>query len=247
MSTHITLREATKLLIDGGVTFAAVPEEHLAQGYCRILFYIPIGVDDTANLSALEVLGTNDTVVISGQTFQLQLCDVLHTEIHTHRRIGMFNITSMYGLDEILPEAGLKNICEFVENGLEPTPIPSETVDAEKLIRELADAGTVAIAVEPTLTDEDRLMLRSWIPPATGYDIVGSYGAVKVGDEVFDLQWEFTSHGGPGLLHQVPLYIEDNVGGMRSIEVKDGVSNLESYVEDGCPRSATAYSSGGEA
>lgn len=246
MSTHITLREATKLLIDAGVTFAAVPEEHLTQGYCRIMFHIPIGVDDTANHSALEALGTNDTVVISGQTFQLQLCDVLHTEIHTHRRIGMFNITSMYGLDEILPEEGVKNVREFVENNSEPTPVPSDTVDAENLIQELADAGAVAIAVEPMLSDEDRLMLKAWIPPATGYDTVGSYEEVKVGDEFFDLQWEFVWDCGPAFFNQVPIYSENNARGMRSLGVIDGISNLESYVEDGCPSSVTAFSLGGE-
>jgi len=241
----ISLDNVISTLRDTDITFAAVPEESITEGYCTVLFHHPVGSNKKEIASALETLDQYTVVTVGDEEYVFQLSDVPHTEIHSHRRIVLFNQNNMYGLGEVSVAQGSENVREFVKNDTEPTPVPSETVDAETLIQELADAGAVAVTLEPTICNEDRLTVTTWLPPATGYDVVGTYRDVKVGDEVFDLQWEFVCHDGISFLNRVPLYASNDIIGMDEIPVSAGLSNLESYVRDGCP-SVTAYSPGGE-
>jgi len=233
-------------LVDAGATFVTVPEEQLYRFFGRVLFHTPPGTDLDSVQATIDSLNEYDGVTLDSQLLSVNFSHISHTEIHNHRRVGLFSQYSK-GVSSISVNDGVENAREFIKSDAEPTPEPSATVNAEKLIRELSNAGAVVIAVEPLLSNNDQLTVKAWLPAATGYDVVGSYKNVKIGQEVLDLNWEFVSDSGPDFLNRVPIYSENTTHRSKSVGISDGVSNLESYVEDGCPRSATSYSSGGEA
>jgi len=219
-------------LRDVGVTFATVPEENLAKGECWVLFYAPPGVDKNKFESIFEIVTEHENVRIDNQILSLHFAEVRRNDIHNYRRIGLYNETDRYGVSEIPLDEGLENVQEFVKSDTEPTPRPSETISDEGLVQELADGGVGAIAVDNLRSNQEILRFKLPISPATGYDIVGTYDKVQIDDEHFELRWEFNWI--PDFLGQVPVYGKDDITQTDSLTVEHGVSNLESYVADGC-------------
>lgn len=221
-------------LAETEAVFAAIPEDYLARGLFEVIYHVPAGGDDAGVADALREF---DAVEIGGKPYPIRLSSVLAAETHLYRRVPLYAGDSSYGPEEITTEDGAQHVRDFVKNDKKPTPLPSESVTADKLVGELVDAGVAAIAVEAKLSHEDVLTLAVWIPDATVYETVGSYETISVEDAVLDLHCEFRCVGGPNFFQRIPVYASDNIIGLKPVSIDEGVSNIEEYIEAGCPRS----------
>lgn len=221
-------------LAETEAVFAAIPEDYLARGLFEVIYHVPAGGDDAGVADALREF---DAVEIGGKPYPIRLSSVLAAETHLYRRVPLYAEAMAYGPKEVTVEDGVRQVTEFVQNGENPTPLPSESIAADRLAEELVEAGAVAIAVETELSSKDELSLSVWIPDATAYEVVGQYQTISVEGDVLDLNFEFCCVGGPNFLHRVPVYADDDISGMEPVPIDEGISNLQEYVASGCPRS----------
>lgn len=228
---YVSLEKLGKIVANSDTMFAAVTEEHLAQGFFRLLYCETPGPEEEALV--LRRLNEYDIVIIDNQPFLLDVTPILPNQIHYYRRIPLYHNPDSYGGNEVPINEGIVQVREFIKTGINPTPPASEITSANELIQELVNAGAVAIAVEPNVSSEETLTFKTWMPPAVGYDIVGEYAEIAVNNQTFELNWEFCIDG-PNFFNRLPVYADENITGMAPVSPEEGFENLKRYVNSDC-------------
>jgi len=239
----VSLEMVAEAIKETDAVFAAISEDHLARGLFGIIYHVPIGSDDA---SVANTLREFEGVEINGRPFPIRLSSVLASGTHLYRRVPLYAEETLYGPEKLTVEDGVQKVREFVKNDKNPTPVPSEPITGDSLVEELIDAGAVAIAVEPELSNETTLTLTVWTPVATAYEVVGHYKKVSVEGTKLDLNCEFRCVGGPNFFHRIPVYADDDIIGMESVSIDEGLSNLKEYVDYGWPQAFESRQGGGK-
>lgn len=231
-ATVVSLETILQTIEETDAVFAAVPEDHLSRSLFKLTYHVLPGGDVEGVANSLDEF---DGVEIDGKPYPIRFDHTLAPGCHLYRRLPLYVRETPYGPENTNGEDGVQQVREFVEDDEDPTPHPSESVDADKLIEVLADAGAITIAAEAGLCNEDRLTLAVSIPDATAYEDVASYEEIEVGETTFELDWLFNCIDGPDFLGRVPVYAVDNIDGIQPVTAEEGLANLGGYIEAGCP------------
>lgn len=224
--------EVIDYLIDNGAEFVAVPEDLLAYGICSLVWLASSDTDDSAITQYLQGL---DVVTVDGHPLPFTRgINTRPMKAHFGARVPVYSSGQVVPeIDQVERDRGLTNLRNY-DFSASPTgrfPIEPQTTNLETLLRQLVNAGAAAIAVEKEVSRPERLSLVANIPPAIGYEIVAEYSSIEFAGRERDVSW-VCDMGGPHFSFRVPLYASDDIVGVDSIQLSEGLDNLRKFVSE---------------
>lgn len=231
-------------LIEIGVSFVAISNQPLEDGYLHLVTFAPGNSKIDGYARELKT----EPVTVDGEEFEFHgISNALHSEVHLQNRVPLYAEKNPYlGLPDVSLKEGFTNLREYLAGDNEKTT-PVETVSLEELIEELIEGGAVAVSLQKTLFDDGNyvkifgtpecrqviddttLPLRAHMQPVTGHEIAGRYEAVTIDGVTYDFFVEPVQDG-PEFFQKVPLYAGENIGGLDAVPVEQGIQNAKNYL-----------------
>jgi len=228
----VPAEEVIDYLLDNGAEFVAVPEDLLAYGICSLVWVASRDTDGSAITQYLQGL---NAVTVDGHPLPFTGgINPNPMKAHFGARVPV------YSSGELIPEINrvernrglttLRNY-DFSASPTSGLPIEPQTANLEMLLRQLVDAGAAAIALEKEVSRPEDLSLVANIPPAIGYEIVAEYSSIEFAGRERDVNW-VRDMGGPHFSFRVPVYASDDIIGVDSIQLSEGLDNLRKFVSE---------------
>jgi hypothetical protein len=236
--------DVVETLVENGVSFVAVNKQSLVDDLSRIYYLQPIGVTEeeqkeitslvTEEIGYRPQQGKAGSVRIGEKAAPVTIQNVLHGDLHLYRRVPLYVDGSLPGLEDTSAKEGLETVEDVLDEQPNLEPRPSETVQLEQLLRELAASGaaSVELAHDPLVFGETCVSVRIPVVPANAAHIVRPVESVQVGQETYPFDATLTMDGSFGTGYNwTALYVSDDVRGLKPLSVEEGHRDGRTLIE----------------
>jgi hypothetical protein len=226
----VSADDVVDYFVDNGVLFVAAPEDLLAYGVGGLLWTAPRGTDVSA---VVEYLKDIDTITVDGRPLPFAgSSEISLPDAHFGTRVPIYaSGEDLPVIDTIESNEGLERLREYDSSASPQSDlaIDPQAINLGTLLERIVDAGAVAIALEKEVSRLDRPTFSVYIPPAKGYDIVTEYPFVRFDDSEPEVDWVCRMDG-PHFGFRLPVYASDDITGLESVSLPEGMANLRKFV-----------------